>query len=98
MCESVRCGLEVVKSSLFGFLNPRFVVSVAVEYDSLVLLDSFLDKVVERCLEVIRIFKNVCKLLQLFRNGLRRSGIYPDYRRMPEGNLYESLWMDKMDA
>ena len=21
-----------------------------------------------------------------------------EYRRMPEGNLYESLWMDKMDA
>ena len=69
MCKRVGSGLEVVKSSLFGFLNPCFVVAVAVEYDSLVLLDGILDEVVERCLEVLGIFKNVCKLLQLFRNG-----------------------------
>ena len=36
--------------------------------------------------------------LQLFRNGIRRPGIYPDHRGVPEGNLHKPVRMDKMDA
>ena len=35
---------------------------------------------------------------QLFRNCIRGSGVYSDYRGMSEGNMYESVWMDEMDA
>ena len=35
---------------------------------------------------------------QLFRNGLRRSGIYPDHRRVPQGQDYEPLRPDKGHA
>ena len=35
---------------------------------------------------------------QLFSYGLRRSGVHSDHRGMPEGNLHQSVRMDKVDA
>ena len=35
---------------------------------------------------------------QFFCDYLRRSGIYPDHRRVSERNLYKSIRMDEVDA
>ena len=36
--------------------------------------------------------------LQFIRHSVRRSGVHPDHRGVPERHMHESVWMDKMDA
>ena len=67
--KGVRCRLKVVKSALFCFLNPRIIITVSVENDSLVLFDCLKNKVVESSLKVRCFFKKVCKLAKLFCNN-----------------------------
>ena len=35
---------------------------------------------------------------QLVRHGVRGSGLRADHRRMPQGRVHQSLWVDQVDA
>ena len=70
MRHTVRCCLIVGKTSyLCCFLDPCIVVTVAVEEDSLVILDCLLDHVVKSCLEIFSAFKSVSIDLQRLCNS-----------------------------
>ena len=69
MCKRVRCGLEVEKTSLLRFLDPRLVVAVAVEDDALMLLDGSLDELMQSAVSKSSLaLELVGELLQLFRD------------------------------
>ena len=63
--ERVGSCFEIGQPALFGFLYPRVVIAVSVEYDTLVLLDDLLYQIVESGVEILLAFKRVRKLTQL---------------------------------
>ena len=69
MRHCVCCSLKVHKSALFCLGYPCIIVAVAVEDDTLVILDSLADKVMERLVEVLCLFKLVSKLHQHLSNS-----------------------------
>src|SRR5699024_4887540 len=64
--ESIGCGSEIQQTSALRFFNPFLRIVVAVEDNSLVVLQNFLDNVVKNCVKVLSTFKFVCKACKLF--------------------------------
>ena len=76
MRQAIRRRAEVAKPSCRRFLDPAFVISVAVEDDPLMVLDGFPNHIVQRIRKVIRLFEPIRIYPQRFRHG----GVQHDVR------------------